>query len=436
MNAPGTEGATPAVWPLRRGNLDGFGKLLELGANPNQVFDGGRSTVMSWAAELEGDFLKVALEHGGDPNLVCPYNGHTPLFDLMLAPDYMEKIPLLVKWGADVNFQKSGVYTPAMLLATDLTLDAVPLLLELGADAGFTNHSGSSLAHKLSSYVSGPFVHLINDDNAPHLQKAIDTLEARGIEIPEYAPPEETRFAKGSTKLTFPHVLFPSGQLRAAYSVVVHNKLPFDELDRLVAEGLDVNARGMFGATLLMVMVGRREGLAATAKLLELGADPNVIYDDGTTVMHRAASGDEPAVWDLLLQFGGDPNLADPKQGKTPLFEAIKLRLNRSNYLERIVKMLDSGVDINHQALNGDTPVIAAAMLMDYQTVDLLLGRGADHRPANRVTGRTLMDWIAYHRHRGRLPFETVRWMEKAASRLERRGAQIPQWEAAEAERG
>ena len=440
VNAHGAKGVPPVAWPLRRGNIDGFRKLLELGADPNRVFNNGHCTVMAWAAWLKGDFLKLALEHGGDPNIVCPYDGSPPLFVALDARGSMEKVPLLFEWGADIDFSRGGWGTPVMWVAAHWypsfksthsvweKFKLILLLLQLGADAGFINQHGMSLAHYLSDFVSGRGARWINEDNAFLLRKIIDELAARGIEVPESVNPSVRTFAQGSTEVNA-HLLFPDGQLRAALGA------RREELDQLVADGLDVNARGELGATLLVVTVPLRYGaVAQTATLLDLGADPNVIYDDGNTVMHRAAFSHDPAVWDLLLKFGGDPNLVNPRDGKTPLFKVIEY--NPRNYRERLVRMLDSGADINHQALNGDTPVIAAAMLMDYQTVDLLLGRGADHRPANRVTGRTLMDWIAYHRHRGRLPSETVRWMEKAASRLERRGAQIPQWEAAEAERG
>ena len=57
--------------------------------------------------------------------------------------------------------------------------------------------------------------------------------------------------------------------------------------------------------------------------LLAHGADPNLVYYDGTTPIHHAARTGQLAAVMLLLAKGAEVNAKD-KQGWTPLQYAIK----------------------------------------------------------------------------------------------------------------
>jgi len=71
VNARGTRNITALFWAMRRSNIKGFEHLLQLGADPNVVFDDG-SSVIHWAVlqQVSDQFLVLALKHGGNPNLV------------------------------------------------------------------------------------------------------------------------------------------------------------------------------------------------------------------------------------------------------------------------------------------------------------------------------------------------------------------------------
>lgn len=47
----------------------GFVRLLDLGADPNVVFDDNNSIMQTIVLMRDDRFLAAALEHGGDPNL-------------------------------------------------------------------------------------------------------------------------------------------------------------------------------------------------------------------------------------------------------------------------------------------------------------------------------------------------------------------------------
>ncbi len=193
VNARGNKGATPLYWTLLRLNLEGFQKLLELGADPNLVF--ACTSVMHRSATKHRDssFLRAALAHGGDPNLRAGVFGETPLFKTvgLSSEDRRDSMRLLLESGADINIQTTdndqlfgvslGGSTPIMKAAMIGSFNTVYELLELGADYEMKDDMGNDLAvwvsRKLTRYIPG-------SPQARDLHKVIDWLTARGVEIP------------------------------------------------------------------------------------------------------------------------------------------------------------------------------------------------------------------------------------------------------------
>jgi|SRR5690625_2224423 len=190
VNARGNNDATPLFWALRNSNLKGFTRLLELGADPDLLFADG--SVMHWATMHEDvAFLKVALEHGGDPNLRAGQLGETPLFLTvgLEGDNRKEHRQLLLDSGANINirtvddssYMPIGGNTPIMKAAGLGRFNIVYELLELGADYKIKNDSGHDLTdrvgQKRGAFISG-------SQQEKDLQKVIDWLSERGVETP------------------------------------------------------------------------------------------------------------------------------------------------------------------------------------------------------------------------------------------------------------
>lgn len=201
VNARGTSGATPLYWPIRRGNVDGFRKLLELGADPNVIFDGGTSIMLFAATEMNLEFLRLALEYEADPNLVSGlrtrtieypewhFVGETPLFHVVIYNrNAIEAIDVLLEYGADINArtQKTGKTDQSVSVLMSSTsggkYDVTLHLLERGADYTFVNERGESLMTRIAFDRR-----LLQSDSKQmqQLQKVIDWLAERGVDIPE-----------------------------------------------------------------------------------------------------------------------------------------------------------------------------------------------------------------------------------------------------------
>lgn len=178
VNSRGTKDATPLFWAMKNDSIDGFKKLLELGADPNFIFgDGG--TVIHWAVRLENsDFLRFALDYGGNPNLVAGQRRLTPLFKARGG----DSINMLLKYGADPNVQESRGNTPVIMAAGLGRYDIAYVLLNNGADYSLKNDFGENLLDRIASmrnvFVSG-------SAQEKSLKQVINWLSERGVKVPE-----------------------------------------------------------------------------------------------------------------------------------------------------------------------------------------------------------------------------------------------------------
>lgn len=185
-----------------------------------------------------------------------------------------------------------------------------------------------------------------------------------------------------------------------------------DEIDRLIARGVDPNARGAGGATPLLFAY-LRKNKQGFDRLLELGADPDVVFEGNSTILHTAALHSELEFLESALAHG-DPNLVVGPFGETPIFAAAFSR-------EAVELLLDAGADPDWRDSNGGTPAMAAAGLGRFDVTYLLLERGADYCAVNE-RGFDLIDRLNLQR-----PVtdpDQARWREKVVAWLRERGVE------------
>ncbi len=239
---------------------------------------------------------------------------------------------------------------------------------------------------------------------------------AEGLDLSELESAEEANEASAAKTLVAYmslETMFPDRKVRLLASAAGKGQL--DKVDRMVEEGVDVNATGTQNATPLFWSM---RSLSGFTKLLELGANPNVIFLDGGSVMHWAARAEDEAYLEVALLHGGNPNLVAGAFKRTPLFEAI------GSEARSIELLLDAGADINARSDNGDTAVMVAAGRGRFDTVYLLLTRGASYSATNN-NGVGLTDRIA-DKHGAMDPaHELARWLDRVIEWLHERGVEI-----------
>jgi ankyrin repeat protein len=154
----------------------------------------------------------------------------------------------------------------------------------------------------------------------------------------------------------------------------------------LLAQGLDVNAKGVDGATALhravhadhldMVDLLLKAGATATAadrygvtplylacvngnapliaRLLDAGADPNAVDPAGETALMTAARTGVPAALRLLLGRGARVDARDPEFEQTALMLAV-----REDHAEAVELLIGRGAAVNAQTRQGSAPAFA-----------------------------------------------------------------------------
>lgn len=207
--------------------------------------------------------------------------------------------------------------------------------------------------------------------------------------------------------------LFPEEKLRALAEAAGDGDV--DEIDALVSEGVDVNGKGSLGVTPLYAAL---EDIDGFRRLLQHGADPNVVYDDGLAIMHLLARRDDSRFLESALKHGGDPNLRVGFNSSPLLFDTLDRPNNRK-------LLLRHGAELNAQNKLGMTFVFYAAIQDRFDVVYELLEKGADYRIEYKW-GKNLIDKIVESRPNYIRTHEQFDWMEKTIAWLRSDGATVP----------
>ena len=182
----------------------------------------------------------------------------------------------------------------------------------------------------------------------------------------------------------------------------------------ILTSGVDINAVGKGGATLLLMEMWRGK-LEGYRMLLELGADPNIAAADGESVILDAATLPDQRWLQLALKHGANPNQVTASKSRLPLQEAII-----SGRRENIRVLLQNGADINARNEGGVTAVITAAQIGDFDIVLELLQKDADFRIKDHANS-SVVTYIAH----SFLPSDSpmVAWRDKVVAWLKKNGA-------------
>lgn len=183
---------------------------------------------------------------------------------------------------------------------------------------------------------------------------------------------------------------FDDPQVIALCEAIESNDLK--EIDRLVAAGANVNARGKGNMTPLLWAFPDNKPVRFE-KLLKLGADPNVIVESdfntqmrgirpGDSVTHMACQTWFPKHFEYVFKYGGDPNLWNRDEHRPPLH--LLLVGPARNKKEKVLRLIDLGADLDanrdDEYTGGATPVMdAVSAFGQYDISLLLLEAGADY---------------------------------------------------------
>ena len=159
-----------------------------------------------------------------------------------------------------------------------------------------------------------------------------------------------------------------------------------DEIQKLAANNVDVNAYGSNGLTPLFWAL-HAKNIQGVNALLKAGADPNLKAKSvNLTPMTLVSGGNEPELLALILKYGGNPN-----GNKDTAFQDMPLTLAASQgRLINVEMLMKAGGNINAHDRYGDSIVTNAAAMAQFEVVHRLLELGYNYNLselAKRVNG-------------------------------------------------
>jgi len=402
VKAANRYGVTPLYVACVSGNSAIVEALLKAGADPNAALPDGETALMTAARTGKVDAVKSLLAHGASANAKEPVRGQTPLM-WAAAEGNADVIRLLVERGADIQTRSNGGFTALLFAVREGRIQAVKALLAAGASVNESlarrGGRGAGGGNATAETDNTPNAFLLAAANA-HYELAALLLDAGAN--PNAAP-------QGWT------ALHQVSWVRKA-GVGDNNPAPqgsgnmssLEFVRKLAASGANLNARvtkkPSMGTTILnsigatpFLLAARTKDVELMRLLADLGADPLLTNEDGTTPLMVAAGigtsspledpGTEPEVLEavrLALKLGGDVNAVD-KKGETAMHGAAY------KHAPSVVRFLaESGAKVevwNRQNDRGWTP------LKIVEGIPIAMNVAGDE--ATRIVIRELLDAAA-----------------------------------------
>lgn len=159
----------------------------------------------------------------------------------------------------------------------------------------------------------------------------------------------------------------------------------FSEMERLIAQNVDVNVKGKNWKTPLMIVIeqGCDESVEA---LIDAGANVELLDRAHKTALIIAAENGHTSVVSLLLDKGGANPNGGVKYSKNALIEAA-----RKGHKDIVDMLLGKNAYINIRGQNGETPLIAATKEKREEIINDLCNIETLDKEARDLEGRTAL---------------------------------------------
>ena len=331
-------GETALMTASRTGKVGAVTALIKAGAKIDAKERNGQTALMWASAEGHAEVVESLLAAGADFKTPSTRSGYNA-FLFAIREGKMEVVRLLLDAGAEINavmnpkntggkLPKKGT-SPLLLAVENGHYDLAVELLDAGADPN-DDRSGFSILHALTWIRKPDIGESADGDPEPQGSGRRNSLQfAR--ELVERGANVNVRIKKGR-KAGDGHV----SVMGATPFFLASDRADLAYMKLLVELGADPLIANDDGTTPLMVAAGigsyapeeeagsEVECLAAVKYLVSLGADINTVDANGETAMHGAAYKNIPSMAEYLHELGADIRIwnTENRLGRTPLLIA------------------------------------------------------------------------------------------------------------------
>ena len=398
VNASQGDGMTALHWAAENGDVDMVRALLFAGAFPDATTRNAAYTPLHLGARAGRSGTVEALLMGGADPTSRTVTGVTPLHFAASAAA-AESVELLLTHGAVIDaLETASGQTPLIFAAAANRADAIEALVDAGAQLGVQTtvidvSARSAEDRQLRAlrderkalewsrgfvdggYGGSPEAEAEEEDEAEADEEPEDDVEVAEVEPADEEKEEPDEVV---TRLSFSQLIDKKGGMTALLHAAREGHA--EALEVLVRRGAALEQRSADGTSpLLIATINGHFDVAA--RLLELGADPNVASDAGATALYGA----------INLQWGPTSWYPQPNAFKQ----------QTTSYLELMEALLQAGADPNarlerelwYTEFNtprlstshwGATAFWRAAYGTDVDALKLLVEYGADPDIASR----------------------------------------------------
>ena len=417
----------PVADAAERGDLETVRALLRQGADANTAQSDGM-TALHWAASNNDlEIARTLLYAGATARATTRLGGYTPLH-LASRAGHPEVASALLEAGADPDaFTTTGV--TAMHFAADADAPGVVLALvahggNVNAPDGFSRRTplmfaavrgaDSAVRALLDAGADASLVTAIKDYEALDESLRAEQRQRARVRAAAEEPEEEEEQPEAPGQGPEPAPGQPRTPAQPAPAGATPSETPADSAAKPAPEppikalssAQQIGKQGGFTA----LHYAAREGHRSTAGLLLDGGadlDQPTAGDQTSPMLVAVINGNYDLARDLL-ERGADPNLVSD-DGAGPLFATLNIewslrtwypqpqafRQQETSYLELMRLLLDAGADPNQQTtthiwyasynagrmgvdFTGVTPIWRAAYAVDVEAMRLLVEYGAD----------------------------------------------------------
>ncbi len=349
---------------LIRSMIDASFESISFDEKDNFMYS--KHTALDYAVDrMNHKLVELLLHNKADPNHIDNFE-HTSLLTLCKYYDNLEMLKLLLEYGGDLNIKDGEGYDSRVYTVSENNIDLMNYLFDIGEIPCQWN------PNEPDDYLFAA----LNGDNIEYFKRLVND----GVDLTQ-------KNSQGR------NLLFLAGDCNTKKC-----------LEYFINEiGLDLNDQDADGNTPLNFLIQSEiltiENIKECEKIqsnsnkvmncpfdiaktyLELGANPNLQDEEGSTPLYWALSKDLYDFCELLINYGADPDLAVRSGTTSFVYAAAKSDLK---YLKLFLPKIS---DINLKVKNGLTALMLASKLdpmsvmqgkSNYEKVKYLLDNGAD----------------------------------------------------------